>query len=105
METPFRKKSYHTEIDQLICKPINLLVSIWYELLLKGISKQAMVQVFFKDMFIFKKQSNTDSLEISYVWYYLLGQIVPSEKPTIKLNVLLRCYVYFNRLLLLKSFL
>ena len=65
-ETPFNKKSYHIEIGQLICKVINLLVAIWYKFLLKGISEQTIVQVFFKDMLIFKKQSNIDSLKISY---------------------------------------
>ena len=33
---------------------------------MKGISKQTIVQVFFKDMLIFKKQSKIDSLKISY---------------------------------------
>ena len=73
METAYSKKSYHIEIDQLICKPINLLVSIWYEFLLKGASKQTIVQAFFKHTFIFKKQGNIGSLKISYIWYYLLG--------------------------------
>ena len=33
---------------------------------MKGISEQTIVQAFFRDMLIFKKQSNIDSLEISY---------------------------------------
>ena len=37
------------------------------EFLLKGISEHTTVQVFFKDMLIFKKQSNIDSLEMSYL--------------------------------------
>ena len=36
VKTPFSKKSYHIEIAQLTCKAINLLVSIWYEFLMKG---------------------------------------------------------------------
>ena len=33
---------------------------------MKAISGQTIAQVFFKDMLIFKKQSNTDSQKISY---------------------------------------
>ena len=65
LETIFSKKSYYIETGQLICKAINWLVSIWCEFLLKGISEQIIVQVSFKDMLIFKKQSNIDSLKIS----------------------------------------
>ena len=64
--TLFSKKSYRIETGQLICKVINWLVSIWYEIyLLKGISKQTIVKVFFKDILILKKPSNTDSMKIS----------------------------------------
>ena len=51
-------------MGQLICKKINLLAFTWYEFSLKGIFKQAMVPVFFKNMLTFKKQNNTDSLKI-----------------------------------------
>ena len=68
IKRPFSKKFYHIEIGQLICKAINLLASICicYEFLLKAISEQTIVQVFFDDKLIFKKQSNIDSLKISY---------------------------------------
>ena len=52
--------------DGILCKAINLLVSIWYEFLLKDISEQTIVQVFFKDMLIFKEQNNIDSLKTRY---------------------------------------
>ena len=65
-ETPFNKNSYHSEIGQLICKVINLLVSTCYKFLSEGISEQTIVQVFSKNMVIFKKQSNIDSLKISF---------------------------------------
>ena len=59
------------------------------EFLLKGIFEQTIVQVFFKDMLIVKKQSNIDSLKISFtVRHYILGQIVSPEKPSIELNVM-----------------
>ena len=63
-ETPFGKKFYHIEAGQLICKVINWLVSIWHEFLLKVISEQTIAQVFFKDMLVFFKKSNIDSLKI-----------------------------------------
>ena len=65
-ETPFNKKLYHIEIGELICKVINLLVSICFEILLKGISEHTIVQVFSINMVIFRKQGNIDSLKISY---------------------------------------
>ena len=65
-ETPFSKKSYHIEEGQPICKAINLMVFTWYEFSLKGILEQTIVLVFFKNMLIFTKQSNIDSLKISY---------------------------------------
>ena len=40
LETLFNKKSYHTETSQLIFDANQLLVSTWYELLLKDISEQ-----------------------------------------------------------------
>ena len=43
---------------------------------------------FSKDMLIFKKQSNVDSLKYFAIWHYLLGQIVPSEKSSIYVNVM-----------------
>ena len=67
-ETPFSKKSYHIEISQLICKVISLvLVSIWYEFLLKGISEHTKAQIFFKYVLIFKKESNADFMKIIYL--------------------------------------
>ena len=91
IKTPFSKKSYHIEIAQLTCKAINLLVSIWYEFLMKGISEQTIVQVFFKDMLIFKKQSNIDSLKISYR-LTLPFRSVSSKWKTI---YWVECYVIF----------
>ena len=35
---------------------------LWYKFLLKGISRKTIVELFFKNMLIFKKQSNIDSL-------------------------------------------
>ena len=91
IKTPFSKKSYHIEIAQLTCKAINLLVSIWYEFLMKGISKQTIVQVFFKDMLIFKKQSKIDSLKISY------RLTLPFRSLSSKWKIIywVKCYVIF----------
>ena len=41
---------------------------------------------FFKDMLIFKKQSNIDSLKIFFRFALPFRLIVPSEKPNIGLN-------------------
>ena len=64
-ETLSVKYRRYVETGQLICKAINWLVSIWYELLLKGIFEQTIVHAFLKGMLIFKKQSNINSLKIS----------------------------------------
>ena len=64
-ETLSVKYHRYVETDQLICKAINGLVSIWYELLLKGIFKQAIVQAFLKGMLVSRKQSSINSLKIS----------------------------------------
>ena len=63
------------------------------------------VQVFFKDMLIFRKQSNIDSLKIFY------RLTLPSRLNSFKLKAFywlecyVNCYAYFNRLLLLTNFL
>ena len=56
------------------------------EFLLKGISKQTIVQIFFEDMLIFKKQSNIHSMKYLTVWHSLLGSTVSPEKLSIKLS-------------------
>ena len=105
-ETLFIKKSYHIEIGQLICKAINLLVSIWYEFLLKGISQYTIAQVFFKDMLIFKKQNNIDSLKITYRLALPFIRLNSSKwKALYWVECYINCYVYFNCLLLLTKFL
>ena len=103
-EVPFSKKSYHIEIGQLICKAINILVSIWYEFLLKGISEYTIVQAFFQDMLLFKKESNIDSLKIRY------RLTLPFRLNSSKWKAIcwVECYVnffgHFDYLLLLTSF-
>ena len=72
------------------------------EFLLKGISEQTIVQVFFKDMLIFKKQSNIDSLKISY------RLTLPFRLNSFAWKALywVECcekYIYFNCLLVLTS--
>ena len=99
------KTSYHIETGQLICKAINWVVSVWYEFLLKGVSEQTIVQVFFKDMLIFKKQSNIDSLEISCCLAQPFRLNSSKWKALYWAEFYVNCYVYFNRLLLLTSFL
>ena len=97
-ETPFSKKSYHIEIGQLICKVINLLVFIWYEFLLKDISEQTIVQVFFKDVLISKKQSNIDSPKISLTFPFRLNS--SKWKAFYGVEYCVNCYVYLNCVLL-----
>ena len=53
-------------MGQLINKAISLFVFTRYEFSLKRISEQTIAHVFFKDMLIFKKKSNIDSLKVSY---------------------------------------
>ena len=103
MKTPFSKKSYHVEIGQLICKAIKLLVSIWYEFLLKGTSEQTIAQLFFKDMLIFKKQSNPDYLKISYRLTLPFTLNSFKWKALYWVECYVNCYLYFNCLLLLTS--
>ena len=69
----FSKKSHHNETGQLICKAINWLISIWYEFLLKGISEQTIVQIFFKDMLLLKNKVILIPWKYLAVWHYLLG--------------------------------
>ena len=103
-ETPFSKKLYHVEVGQVICKSINLLVSIWYEFLLKGISEQTIVKVFLKDMLDFKKQSNIDSLTICYLLTLPFRLNSSKWKTLYWVECYVNYYVYFNFLLLLTSF-
>ena len=91
MKRPFSKKSYNFEIGQLICEAINLLVSICCKLLLKPISEQTIVQVFFKDKLIFKKQSNIDSPKIFYHLTLPLSLISSKWKAI----YWVKCYVIF----------
>ena len=97
-EIPFSKKSYRFEIGQLICKVINLLPFMWYEFLLKGISEQTVVQVFFKDVLISKKQSNIDSLKMSLTLPFRLNSSNWKALYWVEYDV--NCYVHFNCLLL-----
>ena len=55
-EILFSKKLYYVDTGQLICSAINWIVSVWYELSLKGVSEQTIVQVFFKDVLILKNK-------------------------------------------------
>ena len=98
IKRPFSKKFYHIEIGQLICKAINLLASICicYEFLLKAISEQTIVQVFFDDKLIFKKQSNIDSLKISY-HLTLPFKLISSKWKAI---YWVKCYVIFLYILI-----
>ena len=100
-ETSFSKKSYHIEIGQLISKVINLLVFIWYEFLLKDTSGQTIVQVFFKDVLISKKQNNIDSLKISLTSPFRLNS--SNWKALYWVEYHVNCYVYFNCFLLQSS--
>ena len=63
VKTPFSKKSYPIEIGQLICKAINLPVSILIRVfkVFPDYSSR-----FLQSMLIFKKQSNIGSLKIPY---------------------------------------
>ena len=97
-ETLFSKKSYYIEIGYLVCKIISLLVFIWHEFQLKDISKQTIVQVFFKDVFISKKQSNIDSLKVSLTLPFRLNS--SKWKALYWVEYYVNCYVYFNCLLL-----
>ena len=69
----FQWTLYHIETGQLICKAISWLVSIWYEFLLKFISKQTIVQYrFFSKICLFLK-NKVILVPWKYfnVWHYL----------------------------------
>ena len=105
LEKLFSKKSYRIETARLICKEISWLTITWYKFLLKGIFEQTIVQVFFKDILIFKKQSNIDSLNISYRLTLPFRLNSSKWKALYWVECYANCYVYFNRLSLLTSFL
>ena len=104
-ETLFSEKLYHNETCQLICKAINQLVSIWCESLLKSISKQVVVNVFFKDMLIFKRPSNIDSQKIFCRLTLTFRSNSSKWKALYWVECYINFYVYFNPLSLLRSFL
>ena len=104
-ETLFSKKSYRIEADRLNYKAINWLVSIWYKFLLKGISEQTMVQVFFKGMLILRKQSSIDPLKISCRLTLPFRLNSSRWKAFYWVGCYVNCYVYCNHLSLLASFL
>ena len=100
IKRPFSKKSYDIEIGQLIYLFTIDLQSVYsflcYEFLLKAISEQITVQVFFKDQLIFKKQSNIDSLKISY-HLTLPFKLISSKWKAI---YWVKCYVIFLYILI-----
>ena len=72
-EILFSKRLYYVDTGQLICSAINWIVSVWYELSLKGVSEQTIVQVFFKDMLILKNKVILVPWKYLAVWHCLLG--------------------------------
>ena len=48
-EITFKSNSFHTEISQLIALQINRPVSIWYNFLQKGVSKQTLITAIVTD--------------------------------------------------------
>ena len=87
-ETPFRKKIVWSQPMDLPSNQFTICASFYWK-----------VQVFFKGLLIFKKQSNIDSLKISY--HLTLSFRLNSFMW--KTLCWAECYVYFNCLLVLTN--
>ena len=93
IKRPFSKKLVNWFAKQSIYS--FLYVTSFY-CLLKAISEQTIVQVFFKDKLIFKKQSNIDSLKIS-CHLTLPFRLISSKWKAI---YWVKCYVIFLYILI-----
>ena len=93
IKRPFSKKLVNWFAKQSIYS--FLYVTSFY-CLLKAISEQTIVQVFFKDKLIFKKQSNIDSLKIS-CHLTLPLRLISSKWKAI---YWVKCYVIFLYILI-----